>query len=118
MVVYFDGVCNLCNGWVRFLRKYDKHKKLQLISLQSVEAKQYFDETPEILSLQTIVFVKNSNRYFASDAVLMILKELNFPFSFLAKCMHLFPKKWRDAVYFYIAKNRYRWFGTCEINGL
>lgn len=113
--VYFDGVCNLCNGWVRFLRKHDKQQKLKILSLQSEDAKRVLGATPELLSLQTIVFTTDSEMYFASDAVIMILKELNFPYSWLGTIFKYIPKSLRDKVYFYIAKHRYKWFGTCEI---
>ncbi len=44
------------------------------------------------------------------DAALRILQSLGFPYS-LAGVFRVFPKALRDAVYRWIARNRYRWFG-------
>ena len=38
-VVYFDGVCNLCNGFVQFLLKNDKRRRLSFAALQSEAGK-------------------------------------------------------------------------------
>jgi len=38
-VLLFDGVCNLCNGFVQFIVKRDPKAKIQFASLQSAVAK-------------------------------------------------------------------------------
>ena len=114
--VYFDGVCNLCNWWVRFLTRHDKNKKLQYTSLQSDQATKVFQNHPELLSLKTIVFDNNGKFYTQSDAVLLIFKELGWPYSWVYG-FKIIPKFIRNKVYSWVAKNRYRWFGTCELNG-
>lgn len=37
-VVLFDGVCKLCNGWARFLIRYDRQRHVRLATVQSPEA--------------------------------------------------------------------------------
>lgn len=113
--VYFDGVCNLCNWWVRFLTRHDKHKKLQYVSLQSEQATKVFQNNPELMSLKTIVFDNNEQFYTQSNAVLLIFKELGWPYSWVYG-FKIIPKLIRNKVYSWVAKNRYRWFGTCKIN--
>ena len=34
-IVLFDAVCVICNGWARFLIKYDKKIQFKLVSAQS-----------------------------------------------------------------------------------
>ena len=31
-IVLFDGVCNLCNGTVQFILRFDKHKKIATLT--------------------------------------------------------------------------------------
>ena len=45
MIVFFDGVCNLCQGSVRYLIKHDKKGVLKFASLQGNYAKDFVNET-------------------------------------------------------------------------
>lgn len=115
-VVFFDGVCNLCNSWVQWLIKRDKKNVLHYSSLQSAYAKQHITD-PEILSTDSIVFFVNNTFYTRSSAVFQILKQLGFPYK-IALVFYLVPRFIRDYVYNTVAKNRYRWFGkraTCMV---
>jgi predicted DCC family thiol-disulfide oxidoreductase YuxK len=116
-VVFFDGVCNLCNYSVRFLRKHDKNNVFQIHSLQSeLAAKLLSPHFPQQLP-DSIVYLNDQQVFVQSNAVLMILKELPLPYKLLY-AFKLVPKGLRDSVYRYIAKNRYRWFGKCPLEGL
>ena len=44
MIVFFDGVCNLCQGSVRYLIKHDKKGVLKFASLQGNYAKDFVNE--------------------------------------------------------------------------
>ena len=113
-VVFFDGVCNLCNFSVRFLRKHDKNNVFQIHSLQSeLAAKLLSQHFPQQLP-DSIMYLNDQQVYTQSNAVLMILKELPFPYKLLY-AFKIVPKFIRDAVYKWVAKNRYRWFGKCPI---
>lgn len=115
-VVFFDGVCNLCNSWVQWLIKRDKKNVLHYSSIQSAYAKQHITD-PEILSTDSIVFFVNNTFYTRSSAVFQILKQLGFPYK-IALVFYLVPRFIRDYVYNTVAKNRYRWFGkraTCMV---
>jgi predicted DCC family thiol-disulfide oxidoreductase YuxK len=65
----------------------------------------------------SIVYLNDQQVFVQSNAVLMILKELPLPYKLLY-AFKLVPKGLRDSVYRYIAKNRYRWFGKCSLEGL
>lgn len=51
-VILFDGVCKLCNGWSRFIIKYDRNKVFTLASVQSIEGqlilKHFKFRTPDL----------------------------------------------------------------------
>lgn len=111
-ILFFDGVCDLCNGFVQFFIKRDKKKKFLFASLQSPAGKKALNDIYEMTGQKPdsiIMFYKD--KYFTeSGAVLRALSMLGG----LWKTSHvlvLIPRFVRDALYNWIARNRYRWFG-------
>jgi len=116
-IIFFDGICNLCNASVQFVIKRDKKKQFLFASLQSDVAKNILLQKKYEINLDTIVLLKKDHIYQKSDAALMILKELGFPYN-LFYGFKIIPKFIRDFVYDVIAKYRYQWFGkraTCMV---
>ena len=118
-IVFFDGVCQLCNRFVSALIRFDSHNSLYFAPIQGKTAKAMnleFDELGEME--QSIVYVDSKgNKYFRSTAVLKILEEL-FRWGKILICLEAIPLFIRDGVYKLIAKNRYRLFGkrgSCRI---
>lgn len=116
MVILFDGVCNLCNGLVKFFIKRDKKKRFRFAALQSDYAK-YIEKKYglNLTDLNTLILIKDSKVYTKSSAVLHIAQELGLPYS-LAICFLIIPPFIRNYVYGFVSENRYRWFGklnTC-----
>jgi len=117
-IVFFDGVCNLCNNTVDFLIKHNTSATLQFSSLQSEFAAQFLPQHQIDLSeLSTIYFYSNGQLHKKSKAAMGIAQHLNAPYSYL----HFFsflPEGFANFFYDLIAKNRYRLFGkkaTCRI---
>lgn len=108
-LILFDGVCNLCNGFVQFVLKNEKTKVLKFTSLQSDIGVEIFPEQ----KLDSIAFVKNGVVYTKSKAVLQILSYLTFPWKVFT-VFKILPKFISDFFYDIIAKNRYRLFGKKE----
>jgi len=109
MIVFFDGVCNLCQGSVRYLIKHDKKGVLKFASLQGNYAKDFINET-EIQSMQSILFFDGKMLYKKSTAVLK-LSSLLGGWHQLLLLGYILPRFFRDWLYNIVAKNRYRWFG-------
>jgi predicted DCC family thiol-disulfide oxidoreductase YuxK len=109
MIVFFDGVCNLCQGSVRYLIKYDKKGVLKFASLQGNYAKDFINET-EIQSMQSILFFDGKMLYKKSTAVLKLSRLLG-GWHQLLLLGYILPRFVRDWLYNTVAKNRYRWFG-------
>jgi predicted DCC family thiol-disulfide oxidoreductase YuxK len=108
-IIFFDGVCSLCNGFVDFIFRYDKNEKLIVASLQGETAKEKLD-LKYIDDLNTIVLLVDGEIYTKSTAVLKALGLMGMPWSFL--CVFLIiPKFLRDSIYNQISKNRYKLFG-------
>ena len=111
-IVFFDGVCNLCNRSVNFLIRHDKKGILKFASLQSAFAK---NTLPKSLldseALDSIVVYTEGKYYKKSSAVLKLCKTLG-GFFYVFQLGYLLPPFLRNGVYTLIANNRYRWFGT------
>jgi predicted DCC family thiol-disulfide oxidoreductase YuxK len=113
-VILFDGVCNLCNAAVRFVIKRDKRNRFLFASLQSSFGQQQLSkERLNSVELQTIVLLKENKVFLQSDAALEIARHLSgiWPAFYLLK---IFPRFIRDAVYNFISRNRYNFFGKTE----
>ena len=109
MIVFFDGVCNLCQGSVRYLIKHDKKGVLKFASLQGNYGKDFVNET-EIQSMQSILFFDGKMLYKKSTAVLKLSRLLGGWYQLLL-LGYILPRFFRDWLYNIVAKNRYRWFG-------
>ncbi len=110
-VVLFDGVCNFCNYWVNFAIKHDRKKKLRFATLQGDTAQELLSEhmiNPTTLS--SVVLVDSGKAYTHSSAALRICKYLNGGWKLFYGLM-IIPKFIRDAIYKFIARNRYKWYG-------
>ena len=114
-VVLFDGVCSLCNHSVDFLLARDRHRRFAFGSLQSDEAQVYLARTGRDADamLDSVVLIDGEGVHQESEAALRIARQLGGPWSLLAG-FRVVPAPVRDAVYRWVAANRYRWFGTRE----
>ena len=105
-IIYVDGVCNLCNGFVRFVHK-NNNNELYFSTLQSSkEFKNY--------NLESILFVENKKVYKGSKAVQKILIKMNSPYNFLGYFLKLLPIFFSGFIYKIVASNRYNLFGKKE----
>lgn len=110
-IVFFDGICVLCNGFVDFLLSRELPENLKFASLQGETARQVFPKPPELAS---ILFYDRGTVYSHSTAVLKILQNLPGNWKVLAVFL-VIPASLRDWIYNGVAKRRYRWFGTREV---
>ncbi len=108
-IVFFDGVCNLCSGFVQFIIKRDKNAKFKFASLQSEIAKTKLGNR-ELIS---IVLLKDSRTFEKSFAALEIARDLDglWRWTYIFK---IIPRFIRDGIYDLVAKYRYQWFGKKE----
>ena len=116
-IILFDGICNLCNGAVNFILKRDKKKQFRFVALQSEKGIDLISKFKIAPETDSIILILNNQIYTESDAAIEIAKLLPAPWNWLS-VFKIIPKKVRDGIYKWIAKNRYRWFGkrkTCRI---
>ena len=113
-IILFDGVCNFCNYWVRFVFKRNKVGNIYFIPLQDERTKELLPKELELESLSSVVFYDAGTVYTHSTAALKILAELNRINKIASIIGLLIPKIIRDRIYNFIARNRYNWFGKTE----
>lgn len=117
-VILFDGVCNLCNSSVQFVIKHDPKKKFRFASIQGDYGQQVlkkFHLPPD--SLNSFILLEDNQIYTHSTGALKVAKQLSGAWPMLYAFI-IIPPFIRNAVYQFIAKNRYKWFGkkeTCAI---
>lgn len=111
-IVLFDGACNLCNGAVRFIIERDPRCLFRFASLQSpagADLARHHGFPGD--QLRTVALIDGGRIYTRSSAALRIARRLSGPWKLLT-LFAVVPRPLRDVVYDWIARNRYRWFGT------
>lgn len=112
-IIFFDGVCNLCNSSVQIVIKNDKKQIFQFSALQSEFAGSFFNLHNFKLITDSIVYWNGKHFYSRSNAALRIASRLRFPYPLLVAGF-IVPAFIRNALYDVIARNRYKWFGRQE----
>ncbi len=118
-VLFFDGECNLCNSLVQFVLKRDKKKQFLFAPLQSPYGKKAREQTggTDNESTDSFILYNKGVYYIRSSASLHMFRLLGGLWALLYAGI-IFPRFIRDAVYNFVARNRYKWFGrrdTCMI---
>ena len=111
-VILFDGFCNLCNSIVQKVIKYDKNNVFLFASITSKSGKEIVDylniDTKKIDAV--ILYEPHVAYEVKSTAALSIMKEFGGLW-YASQILNIFPETFRNLIYDYIAKNRYKWFG-------
>lgn len=112
-IVFFDGVCGLCNGFVDVLMRLDERKALNYATLQGETAKERLQEE-HTQAMRSIVLLDENGQHTRSTAALRILMHLGGLWK-LTGVFFIFPRFLRDAFYDLVARNRYKWFGKRDV---
>lgn len=117
-VIFFDGVCNFCNQSVQFVIRRDKRQYFRFAPLQSAygEAMLRKHQLP-VTELGTFLLWEEGRLFTRSTAALRVCRRLGGAWPILYAFI-IVPAFLRNAVYDWVARNRYRWFGkrdTCMI---
>lgn len=113
-VVLFDGVCKLCNGWAKFLIRYDRHQRVRMATVQSPEGQALLAWAGlPVDRFETMAVIRDRHCWLRSDAFFEVLRQLPRAWPLL-RVFKLLPVRLRDISYDWIARNRYRWFGKYD----
>lgn len=116
-LVLYDGRCPLCNGIVRFLLRCDRQGRLMFAALQGETARSLaplWKHTDETILLVSYMGTDRERVCEKSDAVLEIFRLLNGAWKALT-VLAVIPRSIRDRVYDWVARHRFRWFGSSPL---
>ena len=109
-IIFFDGVCNLCNSSVQFVIKRDKEAKFRFASLQSEAGQQVLQQFRLSQNdFNSFLLYEQGKLYTRSTAALRVLAQLKW--WKWAGVFQWVPPFIRNGVYNLVARNRYKWFG-------
>lgn len=114
-IIIFDGVCNLCDASVQKIIKHDSKDVFRFVASQSTLGQ----EIIKYLGIDTtktdsiILYQPGVAYYYKAEAALEIAKDLGGIFVFGALISWL-PNTILNAMYDYVARNRYKWYGKKE----
>ncbi|MFM9842969.1 MAG: thiol-disulfide oxidoreductase DCC family protein [Dongiaceae bacterium] len=114
-VMLFDGVCNLCSGWVHFAITRDPRARLRFAAVQSPLGQEFLARHGLPLDVyDSFYFVEDGVVYEKSAAWFRMVRHLRRPWPWF-RAGAIVPRELRDVVYDLVARNRYRWFGRREV---
>jgi len=118
-IVYYDGLCGLCDGSISLILKFDKNNTLKYSSLQGKSGQILLKQlNKELHEFDTVLFKVNDQVYTKSTAVFKIIDSIGGWIK-IFKIFNFLPQKFNDWVYSKIAKNRFKYFGklkSCDIS--
>lgn len=116
-IIFFDGVCNLCNGFVDALVRFKSPKaNFKIASLQGEAAKKWIPtELRERPAAQASVVLRTAKGELLTsfEAIYRIANFFQFPLNYLSIFL-LWPLRCLclgELAYQWVAKHRYRLFG-------
>lgn len=114
-IILFDGVCNYCNGMVNFVLRQDRKKNIRFGTLQSAEGQKLLLKynLPKD-NFDSFVFIENGKAYLRSTAALKVMGHLPWYWKW-TQVFWVIPQFVRDALYNFIARRRYKWFGKRDV---
>jgi len=110
-IILFDGYCNLCDHSVQFVIRNDPQKQFKFAALQSEIGQQLLKKGGLLgLGNNTFILIESEQYYTRSTAALRVLRLLGGYWPYLYS-LRIIPRFLRDAVYRFVARYRYRFWG-------
>lgn len=111
-IVFFDGVCNLCNWSVDWIWKRNLSKNIFFSSLQSDFAREFLKgKLKDDCQMETVLFFDKGKLYSHSAAIFRIMQYLKGVYPTIGAILSCIPQSISDFVYKRIAGSRYHIFG-------
>lgn len=116
-IILFDGTCHLCSGTVSFIAKRDRKALYRFISIQSDIGQAFLKSygVDDVQDLTTVYYLRGNRCLKQSAALIYILNDLGGMWKCFYPLIYI-PSPLRNAVYCFVSRHRYKWFGrkkTC-----
>jgi len=108
----FDGYCVLCSTGASFIMRHDLHGKVRFLSAQSPLGQLVYAHFGLPLDASYILITPHGT--FTKTTGFFKLADILGGWFRLGKIFWLVPRVVRDPVYGWVARHRYRLFGTSE----
>jgi len=112
-VIFFDGVCGMCNRFVDLVLRADRRARFRFAPLQGETARRLLPPLSGDPAEWSMLYLDERGLHEQSDASLEVYRRLGGRWSILALARFV-PRFVRTPVYRWIARNRYKWFGRRE----
>jgi predicted DCC family thiol-disulfide oxidoreductase YuxK len=112
-VLFFDGVCHLCNGLVDFSLPHFKRGELFFAPLQGPTAQAMLPK--QDLGLEYVVYLRDGQLYRKSQAIAWLFKDMGGALSIVSVMLRALPVSLADYAYDLVAQFRYKIFGKDEV---
>jgi len=113
-IIVFDAACVLCSAHAQFVLRFDRRGHFRLASMQGdAGAALYRRFGIDPADPDTLIVVEEERVLRDSDAILAIWRGLGWPWR-ASGPLALVPRMFRDPLYRWIARHRYRLFGRRE----
>lgn len=109
-IIFFDGVCEMCNSFVDLVLKADKEKIFHFAPIQGSTARELLPKLPDNPGDWSMIYLDENGVHDQSDASLKIYRRLGGVWTILSLLLYI-PKFIRNPIYRFIAKNRYKFLG-------
>jgi predicted DCC family thiol-disulfide oxidoreductase YuxK len=113
-IILFDAMCVLCSANARFILKHDRRARfpprLDPVAAGAALCRRFGLDPADP---ETLLLVEGDRALRNSDAVLAIWRGLGWPWR-AAAALRIVPRRLRDPLYLWVARNRYRLFGRRE----
>jgi predicted DCC family thiol-disulfide oxidoreductase YuxK len=116
-VLYFDGACGLCDRFVDWLLRHDREGRLRYAPLQGRTAATRLP-AEDVDGLATVVLEREGRLSRRSTAAIEAVAILGGAWRGIL-ALKAVPRPLRDAIYDWVARHRYGWFGrrdTCRLS--
>ena len=113
-VLFYDGVCAMCNGIVKYMLRIDRDRVFHFAPLQGETAELARNLYPEFpIEIETLVYVRRGEVFLRSRAAAPAMQEMPYPTKALSWFRFL-PAWLTDFFYGIVARTRYRVFGKYD----
>ena len=112
-VIFFDGVCALCNNTIKWIIPRDPDALFKFSALDSERAEKLKNKHPELRSIDSIVLLYGDEIYTKGAAIRKIVQDLSTT-KILKKTLLLIPNVFLQKGYELVASQRYKIFGKYD----
>jgi predicted DCC family thiol-disulfide oxidoreductase YuxK len=112
--VFYDRNCGFCSNIIERIRKGRNIVDVRFYHISQIAEFLSDSEKLAIEGTDSIIVIDNSNVSIYSNAIIKLFLMAGGLYETTGYCMLIMPRRIRDSVYKFIARNRYRLFGKSQ----